>query len=81
VSSTDPTTTGVLQRLDAARQTLAEAHQMLRDTAGASPDIADLVDLGTLVVAISESLAGVNMRMIDATRSRYRYQAQHSALP
>jgi len=67
MSSTDPTTIGVHRALHEALNSAREARHHLQD-GDAAPDLDDLVELGKLVVALSESVTAVNAEMIAKAR-------------
>jgi hypothetical protein len=67
VSSTDPTTIGVHRALHEALNSAREARQRL-DDGNAAPDLDDLVELGTLLAALSESVMAVNSQMMAKAR-------------
>jgi hypothetical protein len=67
VSSNDPTTIGVHRALHEALNSAREARQHLND-GDAAPDLDDLVELGTLLAALSESVMGVNSVMMAKAR-------------
>ena len=67
VSSTDPTTIGVHRALHAALNSAREARHRLED-GDAAPDLDDLVELGTLRAALSESMMAVNSAMMAKAR-------------
>ena len=67
MSSSDPTTIGVHRALHEALNSAREAQHRLED-GDATPDLDDLVELGTLLAGLSESIAAVNSGM--ATRAR-----------
>ena len=67
MSSTDPTTIGVHRALHEALNAAREARHRL-DDGDAAPDLDDLVELGKLVAALSESVTAVNSEMIEKAR-------------
>jgi hypothetical protein len=67
VSSTDPTTIGVHRALHEALNSAREARRRL-DDGNAAPDLDDLVELGTLLAALSESVMAVNSAMMAKAR-------------
>jgi len=67
MSSTDPTTIGVHRALHEALNSAREARHHLQD-GDAVPDLDDLVELGKLVAALSESVTAVNAEMIAKAR-------------
>ena len=67
VSSSDPTTIGVHRALHEALNSAREARKRF-DDGDASPDLDDLVELGNLVAALSESLMAVNSGMTAKAR-------------
>jgi hypothetical protein len=67
MSSTDPTTIGVHRALHEALNSAREARHHL-DNGDAAPDLDDLVELGTLLAGLSESLAGINSGMLAKAR-------------
>jgi hypothetical protein len=67
VSSSDPTTIGVHRALHEALNSAREARHRL-DDGNAIPDLDDLVELGTLVAALSESVMAVNAQMLEKAR-------------
>ena len=67
VSSTDPTTIGVHRALHEALNSEREARHRLED-GDAAPDLDDLVELGTLLAALSESMMAVNSAMMTKAR-------------
>jgi hypothetical protein len=67
MSSTDPTTIGVHRALHEALNSAREARHHLED-GDATPDLDDLVELGTLLAGLSESLAAVNSEMLAKAR-------------
>jgi hypothetical protein len=67
MSSTDPTTIGVHRALHEALNSAREARHHLQD-GDAAPDLDDLVELGKLVAALSESVTAVNAEMIAKAR-------------
>ena len=67
MSSTDPTTIGVHRALHEALNSAREARHRLED-GDAVPDLDDLVELGTLLSALSESVMAVNSEMTTKAR-------------
>jgi hypothetical protein len=67
MSSTDPTTIGVHRALHEALNSAREARHRL-DDGDATPDLDDLVELGTLLAALSESVMAVNSGMMAKAR-------------
>jgi hypothetical protein len=67
MSSTDPTTIGVHRALHEALNSAREARHHL-DDGDATPDLDDLVELSTLLTALSESVMAVNSGMIAKAR-------------
>ena len=67
MSSTDPTTIGVHRALHEALNSAREARHRL-DDGNATPDLDDLVELGTLLAGLSESLMAVNSAMLAKAR-------------
>jgi hypothetical protein len=67
MSSTDPTTIGVHRALHEALNSAREAQHRLED-GDATPDLDDLVELGTLLAGLSESLSAVNSGMLAKAR-------------
>src|SRR5580704_9131676 len=67
MSSTDPTTIGVHRALHEALNSAREARHRLED-GDATPDLDDLVELGTLLAALSESAMAVNSEMMAKAR-------------
>ena len=67
MSSTDPTTIGVHRALHEALNAAREARHRL-DDGNAAPDLDDLVELGTLLAALSESVMAVNSVMMAKAR-------------
>ena len=67
MSSTDPTTIGVHRALHEALNAAREARHRL-DNGNAAPDLDDLVELGKLVAALSESVTAVNSEMMEKAR-------------
>ncbi len=72
MSSTDPTTIGVHRALHEALNSARQARQRM-DDGDAAPDLDDLVELGTLLAALSESVMAVNAEMM--TRARLAREA------
>ena len=67
MSSTDPTTIGVHRALHEALNSAREARHRL-DGGDATPDNDDLVELGKLLAALSESAMAVNLGMMAKAR-------------
>lgn len=67
MSSTDPTTIAVHRALHEALNSARQARQRL-DDGNAAPDLDDLVELGTLVAALSDNVMAVNAAMIAKAR-------------
>ena len=67
MSSTDPTTIGVHRALHEALNSAREARHRLQD-GDAAPDLDDLVELGTLLAALSEAVMAVNSDMMARAR-------------
>ena len=67
MSSTDPTTIGVHRALHEALNSAREARHRVEE-GDATPDLDDLVELGTLLAALSESLTTVNSEMLAKAR-------------
>jgi len=67
MSSTDPTTIGVHRALHEALNSAREARHRLEE-GDATPDLDDLVELGTLLAALSESAMAVNSEMMTKAR-------------
>jgi hypothetical protein len=67
MSSTDPTTIGVHRALHEALNSAREARHRLED-GDATPDLDDLVELGTLLAGLSEALSAVNSGMAAKAR-------------
>jgi hypothetical protein len=70
MSSTDATTIGVHRALHEALNSAREAQHRLDsgDAGDAAPDLDDLVELGTLLAALSESVMAVNSGMMAKAR-------------
>ena len=70
MSSTDPTTIGVHRALHEALNSAREARHRLEegDAGEATPDLDDLVELGKLLAALSESVMAVNSEMMAKAR-------------
>jgi hypothetical protein len=71
MSSSDPTTIGVHRALHEALNSAREAQHRLED-GDATPDLDDLVELGTLLAGLSESIAAVNSGMTTRARAAQR---------
>ncbi len=71
MSSTDPTTIGVHRALHEALNAAREARHRL-DNGNAAPDLDDLVELGTLLAGLSESIVAVNSGMTTRARAAQR---------
>jgi len=67
VSSTDETTIGVHRALHEALNSAREARHRAED-GDAAPDLDDLVELSTLLAALSESIMAVNSTMMAKAR-------------
>ncbi len=67
MSSTDPTTIGVHRALHEALNSAREARHRL-DDGDATPDLDDLVELGTLLAALSENVMAINSAMMTNAR-------------
>ncbi|MGH3254403.1 MAG: hypothetical protein ACRDOU_03195 [Streptosporangiaceae bacterium] len=67
MSSSDPTTIGVHRALHEALNSAREAQHRL-DDGDATPDSDDLVELGKLLAALSESAMAVNLGMMTKAR-------------
>lgn len=67
MSSTDPTTIGVHRALHEALNSARDARHRLED-GDASPDLDDLVELGTLLAGLSEAAMAVNSEMMAKAR-------------
>jgi hypothetical protein len=67
MSSSDPTTIGVHRALHEALNSAREAQHRLED-GDATPDLDDLVQLGTLLAGLSESVMAVNSGMMAKAR-------------
>jgi hypothetical protein len=67
MSSSDPTTIGVHRALHEALNSAREAQHRLED-GDATPDLDDLVQLGTLLAGLSESVMAVNSGMTAKAR-------------
>jgi hypothetical protein len=67
MSSTDPTTIGVHRALHEALNSAREARHRL-DNGDATPDLDDLVELGTLLAGLAESAMAVNSGMLAKAR-------------
>jgi hypothetical protein len=68
MSSTDPTTIGVHRALHEALNSAREAQHRL-DDGDATPDLDDLVELGTLLAGLSEAVMAVNSGMTTKARA------------
>ena len=68
MSSTDPTTIGVHRALHEALNSAREARHRLED-GDATPDHDDLVELGKLLAALSESIMAINSDMVAKARN------------
>jgi hypothetical protein len=68
MSSTDPTTIGVHRALHEALNSAREAQHHL-ENGDATPDLDDLVELGTLLGGLSESAMAVNSAMTAKARA------------
>ncbi len=67
MSSTDPTTIGVHRALHEALNSAREARHHLEE-GNATPDLDDLVELGTLLAGLSESVIAINSEMLAKAR-------------
>jgi hypothetical protein len=67
MSSTDPTTIGVHRALHEALNSAREARHRL-ENGDATPDLDDLVELGTLLAGLSEAAMAVNSGMLAQAR-------------
>jgi hypothetical protein len=67
MSSTDPTTIGVHRALHEALIAAREARHRM-DDGDAAPDLDDLVELGTLLAGLAESVMAVNSAMMAKAR-------------
>jgi hypothetical protein len=67
MSSTDPTTIGVHRALHEALNSAREARKRL-DDGDAAPDLDDLVELSTLLAALSESIMTISSEMTAKAR-------------
>jgi len=67
MSSTDPTTIGVHRALHEALNSAREARHRLED-GDATPDLDDLVELGTPPAGLSESVMAVNSETMARAR-------------
>ena len=67
MSSSDPTTIGVHRALHEALNSAREARKRF-DDGDATPDLDDLVELGNLVAALSESVMAINSGMAAKAR-------------
>ena len=67
MSSSDPTTIGVHRALHEALNSAREARNRL-ENGDATPDLDDLVELGTLLAGLSESVMAVNSGMLAKAR-------------
>jgi hypothetical protein len=67
MSSTDTTTIAVHRALHEALNSAREARNHL-DNGDATPDLDDLVELGTLLAGLSESITAVNSGMMTKAR-------------
>jgi hypothetical protein len=67
MSSTDPTTIGVHRTLHEALNSVREARHHL-EGGDATPDHDDLVELGKLLAALSESIMAINSDMVAKAR-------------
>ena len=64
MSSTDATTIGVHRALHEALNSAREARHHLENGDAATPDLDDLVELGKLLAALSETIMAVNAEMM-----------------
>jgi hypothetical protein len=69
MSSTDPTTIGVHRALHEALNSAREARHHLENGETATPDLDDLVELGTLLAGLSEAAMAVNSEMMAKARA------------
>ena len=67
MSSTDPTTIGVHRALHEALNSAREARHRVED-GDPTPDLDDLVELGKLLAALSDSVMAVNSEMMAKAR-------------
>jgi hypothetical protein len=67
MSSTDTTTIAVHRALHEALNSAREARHRL-DDGDATPDLDDLVELGTLLAGLSEAVMAVNSEMMEKAR-------------
>ena len=67
MSSIDPTTIGVHRALHEALNSAREARHRL-EQGDATPDLDDLVELGKLLAALSESVTAINSEMLAKAR-------------
>lgn len=67
MSSTDPATIGVHRALHEALNSAREARHRAED-GDATPDLDDLVELGTLLASLSEAALAVNAEMTAKAR-------------
>jgi hypothetical protein len=67
MSSTDSTTIGVHRALHEALNSAREARHRL-EGGDATPDLDDLVELGTLLAGLSEAVMAVNSEMVAKAR-------------
>ena len=71
MSSTDPTTIGVHRALHEALNSAREARHRL-DEGDATPDLDNLVELGTLLAGLSEAVSAVNSGMMEKAHAAQR---------
>jgi hypothetical protein len=71
VSSSDQTTIGVHRALHEALNSAREARRYL-DDGNAEPDLDDLVELGTLLAGLSESVMAINSQMMTKAREHLK---------
>jgi hypothetical protein len=69
MSSTDTTTIGVHRALHEALNSAREARHHLENGETATPDLDDLVELGTLLAGLSEAAMAVNSEMMAKARA------------
>jgi hypothetical protein len=74
MSSNDATTIGVHRSLHEALNSVREARHHLEDV-DATPDLDDLVELGTLLAALSEGAMAVNAEMTAKARAAQKSTA------
>ncbi|HEY2267230.1 MAG TPA: hypothetical protein VGI96_31725 [Streptosporangiaceae bacterium] len=69
MSSTDTTTIAVHRALHEALNSAREARHHLENGETATPDLDDLVELGTLLAGLSEAAMAVNSEMMAKARA------------